>query len=47
MMCVVPKWEVDVTLIEAWMDTLNNEEYVNLIAALEQLGEHGPVTRRP
>jgi len=36
-----------VTLIEAWTDTLNEEEYDHLIAALEQLEEHGPVTRRP
>ena len=41
------KWEVDLTLIEAWMDTLDDEEYDNLIAALEQVEEHGPVTRRP
>ncbi|WP_102142288.1 type II toxin-antitoxin system RelE/ParE family toxin [Mycobacterium hubeiense] len=41
------KWEVDLTLIEAWIDTLGDEEYDNLIAALEQLEEHGPVTRRP
>ncbi|WP_244606288.1 type II toxin-antitoxin system RelE/ParE family toxin, partial [Mycobacterium attenuatum] len=41
------KWEVDLTLIEAWIDTLDDEEYDNVIAALEQLEEHGPVTRRP
>lgn len=41
------RWEVDVTLIEAWIDTLDEEEYDNVIAALEQLEEHGPVTRRP
>ncbi|MCV7050562.1 type II toxin-antitoxin system RelE/ParE family toxin [Mycobacterium heidelbergense] len=41
------KWEVDLTLIEAWMDALDDDEYDNLIAALEQLEEHGPVTRRP
>ncbi|AAS06819.1 MULTISPECIES: type II toxin-antitoxin system RelE/ParE family toxin [Mycobacterium avium complex (MAC)] len=41
------KWEVDLTLIEAWMDALDDEEYDNLIAALEQLEEHGPITRRP
>lgn len=35
------------TLIEAWTETLNDEEYDHLIAALEQLEEHGPVTRRP
>jgi hypothetical protein len=43
----VRKWEVDLTLIEAWIDTLDDEEYDNVIAALEQLEEHGPVTRRP
>jgi len=43
----VRKWEIDLTLIEAWMDDLGDEEYDNLIAALEQLEEHGPVTRRP
>ncbi|WP_449870970.1 hypothetical protein [Mycobacterium simulans] len=41
------KWEVDLTLIEAWIDSLDDEEYDNVIAALEQLEEHGPVTRRP
>ena len=35
------------TLIAAWTATLNDEEYDHLIAALEQLEEHGPVTRRP
>lgn len=35
------------TLIEAWIDALDDEEYDNVIAALEQLEEHGPVTRRP
>jgi len=46
-MASVRKWEVDLTLIEAWIGTLDDEEYDNLIAALEQLEEHGPVTRRP
>ncbi len=41
------KWEVDVTLIETWTNTLSEEEYDHLIAALEQLEQHGPVTRRP
>lgn len=35
------------TRIEAWTDTLDDEEYDHLLAALEQLEEHGPVTRRP
>jgi len=43
----VRRWEVDLTLIEAWFDTLDDEEYDNVIAALEQLEEYGPVTRRP
>ena len=29
------------------MDILDEEEYDNLMAAMEQLEEHGPVTRRP
>jgi len=33
----VRKWEVELTLIEAWMNTVDDEEYDNLIAALEQL----------
>lgn len=33
------KLAVDLTLIEAWMDTLDDEEYDNVIAALEQLEE--------
>lgn len=41
------KWEIDLTLIEAWVSRLDDEEYDNFIAALEQLEEHGPVTRRP
>ena len=41
------KWDVDLTLIEAWIDSLDDEEYDNVIAALEQLEDHGPVTRRP
>ena len=41
------RWDVDLTLIEAWIDSLDDEEYDNVIAALEQLEEHGPVTRRP
>ncbi len=44
---MVRKWEVDLTLIEAWIDTLDDDEYDNVIAALEQLEEYGPVTRRP
>jgi hypothetical protein len=43
----VRRWDVDLTLIEAWIDSLDDEEYDNVIAALEQLEEHGPVTRRP
>jgi len=43
----VRKWDVDLTLIEAWIDSLDDEEYDNVIAALEQLEEYGPVTRRP
>lgn len=41
------KWEVDLTLIETWIYSLDDEEYDHLIAALEQLEEYGPVTRRP
>jgi len=44
---VVRRWEVDLTLIESWIDNLDEEEYDNVVAALEQLEEHGPVTRRP
>jgi DNA-binding XRE family transcriptional regulator len=44
---MVRKWEVDLTLIEAWIDSLDDKEYDHLIAALEQLEEYGPVTRRP
>ncbi|WP_204810540.1 type II toxin-antitoxin system RelE/ParE family toxin [Mycobacterium riyadhense] len=41
------KWEIDTTLIDAWMEDLNEEEYEHLIAALEYLGEHGPTAGRP
>jgi hypothetical protein len=44
---VVRRWEVDLTLIESWIDNLDEEEYDNVVAALEQFEEHGPVTRRP
>lgn len=44
---MVRKWEVDLAHIEAWIDTLDDEEYDNVIAALEQLEQYGPVTRRP
>jgi hypothetical protein len=27
---VVRKWDVDLTLIEAWIDTLDDEEYDNV-----------------
>ena len=40
------KWEVDLTLIETWIDSLD-DGYDHLIAALEQLEEYGPVARRP
>ena len=36
------KWEVDLTLIETWIGSLDDEEYDHLIAALEQLEEYGP-----
>ncbi len=35
MIANVRKWEVDLTLIEAWIDGLDDEEYDHLIAALE------------
>jgi len=31
----VRKWVVDLTLIEAWIESLIDEEYDNVIAALE------------
>lgn len=44
---VVRKLKVDLTLSEASIDTLEDEEYGNVIADLKQLEEYGPVTRRP
>ncbi len=46
-MDVVPKWEIDVTLIEAWMETLDDKEYDHLLTALRYLESHGPTTGRP
>ncbi len=41
------KWEVDTTLIDAWVGSLNEEEFEHLFAALEYLEEHGPTAGRP
>lgn len=41
------KWEIDTTLIDAWMGSLNEEEFEHLFAALEYLEEHGPTAGRP
>lgn len=41
------KWEVDTTLIDAWMESLNDDEYDHLITALRFLEAHGPTAGRP
>lgn len=41
------QWEVDTTLIDAWLDKLDAETYRTVFAALEYLEDHGPTAGRP
>lgn len=40
-------WNVDVDLVEAWLSVLDDDSYVQVIAALELLAERGPQLGRP
>jgi hypothetical protein len=40
-------WEVDVELVDAWLQALSNDDYDKVLAALEVLEETGPGLGRP
>ncbi len=40
-------WEVDLELVESWLDNLDQNSYEQVIAALELLSERGPLLGRP
>jgi len=40
-------WEIDIELVDTWLDELDGETYDLVMAALELLGEHGPSLGRP
>lgn len=40
-------WEVDLELVEEWLDALDHRSYLQVNAALELLEEHGPALGRP
>ncbi|MCU6480636.1 type II toxin-antitoxin system RelE/ParE family toxin [Arthrobacter sp. A2-55] len=46
-MVVVVVWIVDVGLVEAWLSGLDEDSYVQVVAALELLAERGPQLGRP
>ena len=41
------KWSVDVALIVEWLEALDDRSYIQVIAAIELLEEHGPHLGRP
>jgi hypothetical protein len=40
-------WEVDVELVQSWLQALDQDSYEQVIAALELLSERGPLLGRP
>lgn len=40
-------WEVDLERVEPWLGTLSDDDYEQVIAAVELLREHGPTLGRP
>jgi|SRR3954447_18956690 hypothetical protein len=40
-------WEIDIELVDTWLDELDGETYDLVMAALELLAEHGPSLGRP
>jgi hypothetical protein len=41
------RWEIDLTLIEPWLDELDDGSFMQVVAALELLSEYGPNLGRP
>ncbi|GAB3127424.1 type II toxin-antitoxin system RelE/ParE family toxin [Glaciibacter psychrotolerans] len=41
------KWFIDLELVETWLDSLDQDSYEQVIAALELLEERGPQLGRP
>jgi len=44
---VVDRWRVEVDLVDAWLLSLDQKSYEQVIAALELLAERGPSLGRP
>jgi hypothetical protein len=40
-------WDVDLHLVEAWLTSLDEDSYEQVVAAIELLEEHGPHLGRP
>lgn len=40
-------WEIDASLIRDWLAELSRQDYAQVFAALQVLGEEGPVLGRP
>ena len=47
MLYTIPMWEVDLELVESWLDDLDQNSYEQVIAALELLCDRGPQLGRP
>ena len=47
MLYTIPMWEVDLELVESWLDDLDQNSYEQVIAALELLCDRGPKLGRP
>lgn len=41
------RWEIDLTLVEPWLDKLDGDSFMQVVAALELLSEYGPHLGRP
>lgn len=40
-------WEVETVLVDSWLDSLSDDDYDAVFAALEVLAEDGPTLGRP
>lgn len=40
-------WEIETNLVDSWLDSLDDDAYDHVLAALEYLADHGPTTGRP
>ena len=47
MLYTIPMWEVDLELVESWLDDLDQNSYEQVVAALELLCDRGPQLGRP